>query len=161
MEKYFSLIKNGLVVSIIVADDDFIQQIEHDYDFIIDVTDNRPNIGDSYYSDTNIFISNTELAPEIQVDLSADYLQHGTEDGFEPFNLSRYSVKYEDGMVHIGCKKYSGPGLLDALHKVLIENETGTVACFKIDENGPAHGQFDITWEDVQLLYDALIRVRF
>lgn len=50
MEKIFALIKNGVVVNTIVADDDFIDQIEDQYDHCVDTSDmiQRPPIGWSY-----------------------------------------------------------------------------------------------------------------
>lgn len=159
MEKYFALINNNLIEAIIVADDDFIKHIKDKYDIILDVTNNRPHLGDSYYPETKMFISNSNNSPEISVDLSAEHLQKGTESGFEPFNLSKYSVKYENGMVIIGCKHYPAAGFMDALHKVLIEKEN-TVHCFQTLDDGPAHGKFGITWDDAQKLYDALSKVK-
>lgn len=161
MEKYFALIKNNLVNSVIVATDEFIPLIKHKYEIIVDVTNKtRPNVGDSYYSDIDTFIPNTIGANHINVDLQAEHLKTGTEEGFEPFTLSKYSVKYDNGMVHIGCKSYTPAGLFDALHKVLIE-DTQTTHCFTTLEDGPAHGKFGITWDDAQKLYDVLLKVKF
>lgn len=160
MEKYFALIKNNIVESVVVGTDDFISHMDGKYDHIIDVTEgDRPSTGDSYYKDTEEFISNAGHTHHIPVDLEAEHLQKGTEDGFEPFTISKYSVSYKDGFIHIGCKKYSAPGLLDALHKGLVEKQQ-TVGIFT-SENGPAHGKFGITWDDAQKLYDALIKVKF
>lgn len=161
MEKYYALIKNNIVESIIVANEDFLPHIQDKYDVILDVTDNRPVVGQSYYPDTSTFIENKSGAVHIDTDLEAEHLKLGTEDGFEPFKLSKYSVKYENGMVHIGCRQYSAPGLLDALHRGLVEKQTGTVSCFVTEDAGPMHGKFGITWNDAQLLYNALIKVRF
>lgn len=160
MEKYFALIKDGLVKEVIVASDDFIPLIQDQYDHIIDVTGkSRPSVGDSYYSNTEEFIQNnldTIVLPVIDED--ADYLNEGTEDGFEPFQISKYSVSYKDGFIQIGCKKYSAPGFLEALHKTLVEKEEA-IECFNTVD-GPAHGKFGITWEDAQKLYDALRKVK-
>lgn len=161
MEKYFALIKNNLVDSIIVADESFLTIIQSKYDAVVDVTDNRPNVGDSYYPDVNEFISNLEIINEIDPELYLeDALPNGTEDGFEPFKLSKYSVSYKDGMVQIGCKYYSAQGLLHVLHKLLIEEEQ-TTHCFTAADDGPAHGKFGVTWDDAQQLYDVLIKVKF
>jgi hypothetical protein len=160
MEKYFALIKKHMVESIIVANDAFAKELLSKYDYVVDVTKQRPTVGDSYYPETDSFISNTTDFHHIPVDLEAEHLQKGTEDSFEPFKLSKYSVSYENGVVTIGCKQYSAPGLLDSLHKVLIEDHS-TVAYFNTMGPNPGHGKFDITWEDAQALYDALIKVKF
>lgn len=161
MEKYFALIKNNIVEGVVVGNDAFLSQIQDVYSDVVDVTDRpRPAAGDSYYKDTDSFISNTVHMNHIPVDMSADHLLTGTEEGFEPFQLSQYSVKYENGVITIGCKKYSAPGLLDALHKVLIEDHQ-TTSHFTQLEDGPTHGKFGITWDDAQKLYDALVKVRF
>lgn len=160
MDQYFALIKKNIVQHVIVADEFFLHHIEKDYDYIINVTDTlRPQPGDSYYPETKIFVSNTISAPEILTDLTAEHLQSGIESGFEPFNISKYSVKYENGIVTIGCKQYPAAGLRDSLHKLIIHRQQN-VACFTILEKGPAHGKFDITWEDAQMLYDALLKVK-
>lgn len=161
MDKYFALIKSRIVKGIIIADDDFILLIQDDYDLIIDVTNiERPAVGDSYYSETNEFIKNDVSATNIPFDEDAEHLKGGTEDGFEPFNLSKYSVSYSDGIIKIGCKSYSAPGFLDSLHKVLI-NDHSTTSCFTIEDGVPSHGKFSITWDDAKLLYDALSKVKF
>lgn len=156
MEKYFALIKNSIVQSVIVAQDDFIPLIQNDYDYIIEA---RPNIGDSYYSETNEFISNTDNYVEINLDTS-EYPSTGTDEGFEPFNLSKYSVSYADGIVTIGCKEYPIAGLFTALNKLLLEEEH-TEDCFTTLDNGFAHGKYGITKEDAQMLYNAISKVRF
>lgn len=157
--KYYALIQNNIVQSIIIADDSFLKHIENKYQYIIDVTDNKPTVGDSYYNKTNKFIPNNTDKNEISVDLNLKHLKNGTETEFKPFTLSKYSVRYEDGFVIIGCKKYSAAGLLDALHKVLIEKHH-TTSHFTTFDDGPAHGKFGITWDDAKLLYDALNKVK-
>jgi hypothetical protein len=160
MEKHFALIKNGIVEGVILADDIFINNIKEKYDLILDVTNiNRPATGDSYYVKTNTFVSNTEDIVHVPVDMSGKHMQNGTEIGFKPFKISKYSVTWEDGMVVIGCKKYSAPGFFDALHKIFIEKQD-TISHFTTI-NGPAHGKFGITWDDVQKLYDVLKKVKF
>lgn len=155
---FYALIKNNLVQSIIVADDTFIQSLT-DYDHIIDVTDNRPCVGDSYYPETGVFTSNTETS----IILPVENIEHltGTEEEIVPFRLSKYSVSYDSTtkMVKIGCKNYDLLMLKDALYKGLIENQQHP-HCFTSLENGPMHGKFGITWEDAQLLYDKLMKVR-
>lgn len=159
MEKYFALINNSLVVSVAVGDDSFLSHIDGKYDLVVDVTNrDRPMPGDSYYSNIDSFISNSIETIHIPVDLSAAHLNSGTEKGFEPFNISKYSVRYDKGTIQIGCKKYSAPGFMDALHKILIEKET-TVHCFDTSK-GPTHGKFEVTWDDVKKLYEALKKVR-
>lgn len=158
MDRYYACIKNNTVSTVIVAKSSFIDGVRHEYDIIIDVTDiSRPAVGDSFYPDTNIFVSNNDSLINIPLD---SIISTGTEIGFEPFNISKYSVKYADGLVIIGCKKYPAKGLLAALHKYLIEDREGSVSCFTESEEGPAHGKFGITWEDAQMLYDALIKVQ-
>ena len=160
MEKYFALIKNNLIESVIVASDDFVQTIKGDWDHVVDVTNTvRPSVGDSYYSDTGAFVSNSVDVNHIPADLSAKHLKEGTQEGFEPFQLSKYSVKYEDGMVVIGCKRYSLAGFIDSLHKFVIEKQK-TSKHFTTLNGNPCHGKFDITWEDMQKLYDVLIKVK-
>lgn len=162
MEKYFALIKNNIVVNVIVADDSFLPLIKDQYDLIIEVTDldHRPSIGHSYYPDVEEFVSNNETTINLPVDLEEEHLQQGTEDGFEPLKLSKYTATYENGVVTIGCKKYSAPGLLDAAYKVLKEKQQ-TTAVFTTSKEGPSHGKFGISWDDCQLIYDALIKVKF
>lgn len=160
MEKYFALIKDGLVESVIVANDDFLTHVENKFDLIIDVTNlARPSPGDSYYSDTQTFVPNEHITHSISADMNADHLQQGTEEGFAPFKISKYTVSYDNGFIVIGCKKYSAPGFMDALHRVLIEKEK-TVGIFSTSK-GPAHGKFGITWGDAQMLYNALVKVKF
>lgn len=161
MSKYFALIKNRLVQGIIVADDVFRDTIKNDYDVILDVTNvARPAVGDSYYPATEEFVSNLATEVNIPVDHSLDYLNEGTADGFETFATSKYTVQYQDGFITIGCKKYSAPGVLVALHEFL--NEDPEVSgCFTIESGNPAHGKYEITWEDAQMIYDALKKVRF
>lgn len=160
MEKHFALVNKNIVKAVIVADDAFLPSIKSDYDCIIDVTyRGRPSTGDSYYPNVDQFISDAQNTYTIPVDLKAEHLRLGTENGFESFMISKYLVKYEDGMIHIGCKKYSAPGFLDALHHVLVEKQL-TISIFTT-VNGPAHGRFGISWEDAQKLYDALIKVKF
>ena len=161
MEKHYALIKNSLVEAVIVGTDDFLQHIKDKYDLIVDVSEgSRPATGDSYYHDTNTFVANHLTDHQIPVDLSADHLHTGTESGFKPFQISKYSVSYEDGVIIIGCKKYSAVGMLDTLHKLLIDKQQ-TTTYFTALKNGPTHGRFGITWDDAQKLYDALRKVRF
>jgi hypothetical protein len=162
MEKHFALIKNNIVEHVVVATDDFLPHLKEKYslDLIIEVTgDNRPTAGDSYYPDTKTFISNNVAVHHIPVDTTADHLHQGTEDGFEPFEMSKYSVSYKDGMVTIGCKQYSAIGMLDTLHKLLVEKQH-TTTYFTSLEKGPTHGKFDVTWDDAKKLHEALKKVK-
>lgn len=161
MNKYFALIKNGIVETIAFGDDIFLEHIKDKYDIIVDVTEkNRPQVGDSYYNDTNSFISNFSEVINIPVDLNQDHLKHGTNSGFEPFTISKYSVKYENGMIQIGCKKYSAAGCMDSLHKILIEKNP-TNQYFTIRNGEPHHGKFNVTLEDAKKIYNALLTVKF
>jgi hypothetical protein len=160
MEKHFALIKNNLVEAVIIATDDFVNQLGG-YDLIVNVTDIiRPTAGDSYYSDTKTFVSNNIAVHQIPVDINAAHLHNGSQDGFEPFQISKYSVSYKDGMITIGCKQYSAIGMLDTLHRLLV-NKQQTTTYFTALKHGPTHGKFDVTWEDAQKLYDALKKVKF
>lgn len=160
MTKYFALIKKGLVETIVVANEDFISQIKSKYDFVIDVTnEERPNIGDSYYSDTKNFISNYRENHTIPILTNVDHLKNGTEEGFGPFEISKYSVSYKEGIIKIGCKTYSAIGMLDTLHKLLIE-KCKTTTLFTSLEEGPTHGKFGITWNDAKIIYEQLKKVR-
>ena len=161
MEKHFALIKNGIVEKVIVATDDFLPHLMEKYslDLIVEVGDDRPTAGDSYYADTKTFVSNHLAIHDIPVDMSTVRLYNGTENGFEPFQMSKYSVSYKDGMITIGCKQYSAAGMLDTLHKLLIDKQQ-TTTYFTALEKGPTHGKFDVTWEDAQKLYDALKKVK-
>lgn len=166
MEKYYALINTNLVEAVIVIDsnnNEFISSLESQYNHVIDVTSNtpRPSYGDSYYSDTNTFVSNTTSVVYINDNNIQGHIEIDLSEGFEPFELSEYTVSYEaeTDMIVIGCKKYSAPGFIDALNKVMIENEH-TFDCFTSLDEGPAHGKFGITWDDAQLLYDNLIRDR-
>jgi hypothetical protein len=161
MEKHYALVKNNLVEAVIVGTDDFIEHIKNKYDFIIDVSkDPRPTTGDSYYPDTGTFVANHLVEHQIPVDMSADHLHNGTNSGFESFKISKYLVSYKDGVITIGCKKYSAPGILDTLHRLLIEKQR-TTTYFTTLESGFTHGKFDITFEDAQKIYDALKKVKF
>jgi len=161
MEKHFALIKNNLVEAVIVGNDDFLENIRGKYDFAIDVSEGlRPATGDSYYPDTKTFVANHLTDHRIPVDLSSAHLHTGTENGFKPFQISKYSVSYENGVITIGCKKYSAVGMLDTLHKLLIDKQQ-TTTYFTALKTGPTHGKFEITWDDAQKLYDALRKVRF
>jgi hypothetical protein len=161
MEKHFAIIKNGLVQGIIVAEINFINSLAPQYDFIIDVSEGqRPTTGDSYYPDTKTFVSNHLVEHTIPVDLSLPHLHMGTQDGFEPFLTSKYSVSYESGTITIGCKKYPAIAILDTLHKLLVEKQK-TTTYFTALKDGPTHGKFGITWEDAQKIYDALKKVKF
>lgn len=162
MEKYLALIKNGVIENIVIGDDSFIEHIQPQYDAVIDVTHGaRPHCGDSYYPDSKSFISNQSHHHDLAVDYDKEHLQKGTKDSFEPFAISQYSVKYKNGFVLIGCKRYPAAPLLDALHRGLKRRERGTVSCFYATESGPTHGKFDITWDDAQKLHDALIQIKF
>lgn len=159
--KYYALIKKNIVEGIVFGDESFETHIKEQYDLVVDVTNStRPSPGDSYYPDTETFISNTTSAVEITVNPDAEHLQQGTEEGFEPFQLSKYAVSYEDGMIVIGCKRYSALGFMDALHKMHVGDDN-TAHCFSINNGNPGHGKFDITWEDVELLYEKLSKVKF
>ena len=161
MEKHFALIKNNLVEAVIVANDSFVQHIKDKYDFIVDVSEGaRPTTGDSYYPDAKTFIANHLTDHQVPVDTSSDYLHRGTQNGFKPFEISKYSVSYENGIITTGCKKYSAIGILDTLHKLLIDKQQ-TTTYFTALKNGPTHGKFDITWNDAQKIYEALVKVRF
>lgn len=161
MEKHFALIRNNLVEAVIVANDVFLSHIKDKYDLIVDVSEGcRPTTGDSYYSDTKTFVPNHLISHEIPVDLSSAHLHTGTENGFKPFQISQYSVSYETGVITIGCKKYSAIGILDTLHKLLVEKKK-TTTYFTALENGPTHGKFEITWEDAQKIHAALKRIKF
>jgi hypothetical protein len=162
MEKHFALIKNNIVERVIVATDDFIPHLvkKYELDLVIDVTaDDRPIVGDSYYPDTKTFVSNHSTVHEIPADPNALHLCKGTEDGFEPFQISKYSVSYGNGMITIGCKQYSALGMLDTLYKLLVEKRK-TTTYFTALENGPTHGKFDVTWDDAKKLYEALKKVK-
>lgn len=162
MEKHFALIKNGIVEKVIVATYDFLPHLMEKYglDLIVEVNDLRPTAGDSYYIDTKTFVANHLSTHQIPVDLSAVHLHEGTQDGFEPFEISKYSVSYKDGMITIGCKKYTAIGMLDTLHKLLIEKKQ-TTTYFTALKEGPTHGKFLITWGDAQKIYEALRKVKF
>jgi len=157
MKKY-ALIKNYLVESVIISDSDFIKNLSG-YNSIIDVSGLSVSTGDSYYPDTETFISNTSQLHDIPVDKSAPHLNLGTEAGFQDFNISKYTVKYKDGNITIGCKTYPAIGILDTLHKMLVQKQK-TTTIFSCVSGNPSHGKFDITWEDAQAIYDALIRVK-
>lgn len=160
MEKYLALIKNKLVISVIVANEEFINVIKSKYDYIIDVTNQkRPEIGDSYYPSTGEFISNNLAVNDIPLDGIEEHLTAGTEEGFEPFKLSKYMVSYSDGIITVGCKQYPALGFLDSLHKVLVEKQHTTTIFTSADE-GPSHGKYDITWEDARILHEALKKVK-
>jgi hypothetical protein len=162
MEKHFALIKNNIVEHVIVATEDFLPHLMKKYglDLIIDVTgDNRPTAGDSYYPDTKTFVANHMTAHNIPADITAEYLHQGTEDGFEPFELSQYSVSYKNGMVTIGCKQYSVMGVMDTLHRMLVEKQQTTTYFTSLKE-GLAHGKFSITWDDARKLHEALKKVK-
>jgi len=161
MEKHFALIKNGIVEKVIVANDSFLPHLMEKYslDLIVEVGENRPTAGDSYYPDTKTFVANHIAVHQIPVDVSGKHLHNGTEDGFEPFHISKYSVSYADGMITIGCKQYSAVGMLDTLHKLLVEKQK-TTTYFTALEKGPTHGKFDVTWDDAQKLYEALKKVK-
>lgn len=162
MEKYFALIKNNIVKSVAVGDDDFLAHIQSQYDFVVDVTNrDRPTIEDSYYPDSDSFVSNAVAQiVDVPTDIDAEHLNQGTDDGFEPFRISKYVVKYDNGIVQIGCKKYPAAVLLDALYKALVEEQEGTLYCFNTAGEKPVHGKFDISWEDAQKIYDALSKVK-
>lgn len=157
--RHFALIKGGIVQSVVFGNAEFAESIRGQYEQIVEVTDRtRPSPGDSYYPDQDAFHSNDAAIVHIKVDLTADHLNRGTEVGFKPFKLSKYNVSYEDGFIRIGCRKYSAHGFMDALHMILIEKQT-SAHCFRTGKN-PGHGKFDITWDDAQMLYDALSKVR-
>lgn len=159
-----ALVKNNLVESLAVGDADFALHVKNKYDYVIDVTDrDRPSPGDSYYPLSDRFIVNRDdLAAMSVAQSNAPHLTNGTEDTFEPFKLSKYSVSYDKDskIVIIGCKKYPIVGLLDALHKVLIDKEQD-LHCFMVLKDGPTHGKFGITWNDAKILYETLSKVRF
>lgn len=161
LTKYFALIKKGLVETVVVADSNFISQVKTKYDHIIDVTNDikRPVPGDSYYPDTEAFISNYEDTHFIPVISNSEHLKNGTEEGFEPFEISKYSVSYKDGVITIGCKSYSAIGMLDTLHKLLIEKHK-TTTYFTALKDGPTHGKFAVTWNDAKNIYERLKKVR-
>lgn len=157
MERYYALIKKGLVIHIVVADDSFLRHVS-EYT-VVDVTGgDRPHVGDSYLPDTSTFLSNNKETIELPYDEDSR-ADEGTEEGFEPFNISKYRVSYEAGYVFIGCKKYSALGLMDALRKTLVEKKENA-ACFSASDIGPTDGTFHITWEDAKRLYEALGRVK-
>jgi hypothetical protein len=160
MEKHFALIKNNLVEKVIVANEDFLPHLMEKYklDFIIEVGDNRPSAGDSYYPDTKTFVSNSSILHDIPIDPNM-YSYNGTEDGFPPFEMSKYSVSYKDKIITIGCKQYSAVGMLDTLHKLLIDKQQTTTYFTSLD-SGPTHGKFDVTWDDARKLYEALKKVK-
>lgn len=158
MHKYIAIINNNLVDSVVVGDDTFLSHIQDKHQFVVDVTNrDRPSPGDSYYSDQDAFISNSVEVNHLP-DLGAEHLISGTEDGFESFRLSNYSVSYKEGMVTIGCKKYSARGLLGALHKSLTQKHK-SVERFTTHPT-PGHGKYEITWADAKILYDALKKVK-
>lgn len=158
MEKYFAILKNNIVESVILAGDDFMDtHIKSEY---VDVTDRqRPSPGDSYSPELDKFISNDLKFIEFDTDPDQEHLQSGTDDSFPPMQLSKYSTSYADGVVTIGCKKLSAISLLDALHKILVDKEQN-VGDFEASPEGPGHGKFGISWDDAKKLYDALSKVR-
>lgn len=161
MSKYYALINNSLVVDVIVAEDDtFLSNINNLYDTIVDVTDRtRPSTGDSYNSGSDSFVSNAVTYIDAVIDTSQDFLHQGTEDGFDSLLLSKYTVSCADGEVTMDCKRLDALVLLDALHKFLVD-DADVVGDFTSTEEGPGYGKFIITWDDAQLLYNALIKVR-
>lgn len=162
MEKYYALINNNLVEAIAVGDENFYSIAQNQYNLVVDVTDleTRPASGDSYYPDTNTFVPNNTNIVFVN-DNTDHHIDIDLSGGLEPFKLSQYTVSYEEeeDMIVIGCKKYSAPGFIDALNKIMAENEH-TFDCFTSLDEGPVHGKFGITWDDAQLLYDKLIRDR-
>lgn len=152
MSKYFALIKNAIVEHVIVADDDFLVHVEKDYDEIIDVTNiQRPQPGDSYYPKTNNFVANHIDVNDIDADQPAPVLN------FEPFQISKYQVKHEDGYIVIGCKRYSAAGFIKEVTKIA-ERTADETSTFVARKDGPAHGKFGVTWADVQKIYEIVIK---
>lgn len=153
---YYALIKKNIVDSVIIADDYFIDNIKNQYDYIIKVEENdRPSPGDSFYPETQVFISNNNAVHHLDSDLKSE----GVEKTFEPVKLSKYTMTHENGMVRIGCKLYSPKGLLEAADKVLNKDESHTF-CFTTNDAGPSHGKFQITWDDTRLIYATLKRLK-
>lgn len=161
MEKYYALIKKNLVKNIIVAEESFLLIIENDYDYIIDVTQgHRPQIDDSYIPLTNTFLSNHLEVINLPFNSEDEHLKQGTETGFRSFSVSNYTIKYERGYVFFGCKKFPAQGLLDALHKLIID-EKDEAACFTAEDYGPTDGKFKISWIEAEKIYNELKKVKF
>lgn len=160
MEKYYALIKKNIVKHIIVADESFLPHIENDYDYIIDVTNiKRPAVDDSYVPASNSFLSNHRGLIPLPFNTDDSHLNQGTEEGFEDFSIKQYTIKYQDGFVMFGCKKFPAKGLLDVLHKLIIHKHD-EAACFTAEESGPTDGKFSITWEEAHQIYNKLKRVK-
>jgi hypothetical protein len=160
MERHFALVKNFLVEAIVVGDDAFVDHIKDQYQYVVEVFDDRPSPGHSYYPDTNQFVDNSIEALVIAPDPDILSLYNGTNDGFETWSMSKYSCSYADGVVTIGCKKYSAQGLLVVLHNLLVERSK-TTSHFTSYDSGPSHGKFGVTWEDATTLYNLLKEVKF
>lgn len=152
MEKYFALIKKDIVEHVIVASDDFLKHVEKEYDKVVDVTNIvRPQPGDSYYPNTDSFVPNHVDVTDIAADDPAPVLN------FEPFSISKYKVSHEDGYIIIGCKRYSAAGFIKEVRKIA-EKTSDTTSTFVARSEGPAHGKFGVTWEDVQKIYEIVIK---
>lgn len=146
-----------MVEAIVVADKEFLEHISDKYDEVLNLTDvKHPTTGDSYYSETKMFVSNTITGHhDIKYDLNAPHLRGGKNETFEQFKISKYTVKHENRTVYIGCKSYPAAGLMDTLHKLLIEKYKVTTY-FLATKDGPSHGKFGVSWEDAEKIYKAL-----
>lgn len=152
---YYALIKNKLVETVIVADESFVNHIKDKYDYVVEVSEPRPSTGDSYYPETQNFVSNHDTVHYIHSNIKSG----GTEETFKPVKLSNYVMSHEGGMIKIGCKLYSPQGLFEAVDKLLHQDESHPF-CFTTNDIGPSHGKFQVTWEDTKLVYETLKRLK-
>lgn len=153
MMKIWALVKNGIVQNKIVADNDFINLIKPDYDHIVELKDNHPNIGDGYSNGE--FDSPHEII-HIDVNPDQDHLKIPTKT-FEPFILpeSGHKVSLSGNYLNIGCKRYNILYARDTFHKILngIKEQSGVLS--KSDK-GVKHGQFEISKEEMKQILEKL-----
>lgn len=161
MDKIWALIENNLVVNIIVGDDNFIPIIENDHDSIIEVTNLpiRPSINDSYDLVNNVFQSPQIINSNPPLDLDNLQSPNGSNPNFTPFNLSQdsgnYLIKFTGKYVCVGCMSYDALWLRETLYIICVQ-KLSDIDILTVTINGPAHGNFPITWADANLILNAL-----
>jgi hypothetical protein len=145
--KTMALIKNGIVINRILADDSFDATLYPEFDPILDVTDIHANIGDEY--DGTNFATPMECGKvSASVSVNAD-----------PITLSgasnSMSVTLVEGIIDIGCINFDALYVKNTL-TTLIQESAPYVDDVQASKDGAVYKGFTIAWADCQTLIDYL-----
>lgn len=161
MIKNYALIKSGVVVNCIVADESFVATIQSDYDLVIDLSSQTSPVspGASYDSTTGLFIE-PMISTDNTIYQSTDVVT-GSATTFSPFNLSNdsegltVSCSSDTNTIVVGCRSYDMRWLRNEL-TLLCTDSKPRGAIFYATTGGILDRGFVATWVDCNLILAAL-----